>query len=163
MKEGYKDMTNFRKYLLPALWIGAFETVSFTIGRVTQPGVEGWYTGLVPPPLTPPNIVFPIVWTTLYAMLAVAGWILWTRREQDRRLLNLFAVYMIMNWGWSFLFFSLHWLFISFAWIVALNLVSLVLIVAAWRTARPAAWLIIPTMVWTCFAAYLAGGYWLLN
>lgn len=149
------------KYLSLVLWIVSFEAVSALIGWMTQPGVDGWYEQLVSPPFTPPNIAFPIVWTFLYALIASAGWVIW--RNRNKKLLYLFVAYMALNWGWSFIFFSLHWMAISFLWIIVLDIISIVLIFKAWRLARTASWLLLLPLLWTSFAAYLAGGYWLLN
>lgn len=149
------------KYVYLALWVFIFEAVSATIGMITQNDVDGWYASLTPPPLVPPNIVFPIMWTMLYALIAAAGWSLWQTR--DRKLLALFGLYMALNWSWSFIFFSAHMLLGGFLWILALNAVAVALIVLSWQRARLAAWLMIPPLAWTCFAAYLNGGYWWLN
>lgn len=153
------------KYLSLALWIAVFEAVSFGIGMVSQGDVDGWYTTLVRPPLVPPNIVFPIMWTILYGFIAAAGWTLWRRRDQDDgdfRLI-LFGLYMALNWSWTFIFFTAHLLLAGFLWILLLDFIAVIMIVRCWNTNRLASYLMIPPTLWTCFAAYLNGGYWWLN
>ena len=155
-----------KKYGSLVLWILVFEAMSYAIGMATQSHVDNWYRTLTPPPLTPPNLLFPIMWTTLYALIAATGWTLWTRRAQTpdgKRLLALFAVYMALNWSWSFIFFSAHQLFIGLAWIIVMNVIALVLIAKTWKGMRSTALLMIPPTLWTCFAAYLNSGYWWLN
>lgn len=149
------------RYASLGLWIVIFEAVSFAIGRLTQGGVDGWYATLQAPPMTPPNILFPIMWTILYALIAAAGWNIW--RSGNKKLIGLFAVYMAFNWSWSFLFFTLHLLGVSFFWILAINLLSIAIVIAAHHRTRAASWLMIPPTLWTLFAAYLNGGYWILN
>lgn len=154
-----------KKYLSLALWILVFEAVSYTIGMATQNGVDGWYASLTPPPMTPPNIAFPIMWSLLYSLIAAAGWTAWRGRSDSARkgLLPLYAVYMAMNWSWSFIFFGAQQLLIGFIWIVVMDVLALVFIAKAWGRLRVAAYLMIPPTLWTIYAAYLNGGYWILN
>ena len=152
-----------KKYAPLLLWIGAFELISFTIGSLTQGSVDGWYIQLARPPLVPPNIVFPIMWTILYALIAATGWHLWRAREAQPHLLRLFFAYMALNWSWSFVFFGAHLLLPGLVWILALNLIAVILIFQAWDRLRNAALLMIPPTLWTFFAAYLNAGYWWLN
>ena len=155
-----------KKILALVLWIVVFEAVSFSIGQLTQGDVDGWYKSLTAPPLVPPNIIFPIMWTLLYALIASAGWNLWRARgrsTRDGRLLALFAVYMALNWSWSFVFFSLHLLGPALAWIIAIDLLSLGIVILGWRRNRAASLLMIPPTLWTLFATYLNAGYWWLN
>lgn len=153
------------KYLSLALWVVAFEAVSFAIGMATQGGVDGWYAALNRPPLVPPNIVFPVMWTILYALIAAAGWHLWRARQEQggRARLILFGLYMALNWSWSFIFFGAHMMLTGFVWIILINATALVLIAKSWRDARTAALLMVPPTLWTMFAAYLNGGFWWLN
>lgn len=154
-----------KKYFSIACWIMVFEAISATIGYATQPGVDGWYQSLKEAPLTPPDFVFPIMWTILYALIAISGYLLWRDRTQagGEKRFALFALYMGFNWTWSFIFFSLHMLFLSFIWIIAMNGIAIFLIFKAWTINRKVALLMIPPLVWTLFASYLNGAYWFLN
>ncbi len=147
------------------LWIFTFEAVSFAIGMATQGDVDGWYASLHRPPLTPPNIAFPIMWSILYALIASAGYMIWRmpRGPERQRLLVLFAAYMALNWSWTFIFFTLHWMGFGLLWILALDAIAVAIILTGLKHRRPAALLMIPPTLWTCFAAYLNAGYWLLN
>ena len=142
-----------------------FEAVSAFIGTHTQSGVDNWYANLTAPPFTPPNIIFPIMWSILYAMIAAAGWTIWRRRHSDNgmRLLTLFGVYMAFNWSWSFVFFGAQQLFAGFIWIIIINIIACLIIAISWHKMRAAALLMIPPTFWTLYAAYLNGGYWILN
>src|SRR5690606_8910642 len=139
--------------------------LSFTIGQITQSGVDGWYGTLTRPPLNPPNVLFPVMWTILYALIAATGWYLWRRRHEaaTRPLLLLFALYMAFNWSWSLLFFGLQSLTLGLIGILIVDALALLLIWRAWQPARPAAWLMIPPTLWTIFATYLNTGLLILN
>lgn len=154
-----------KKYLPLAGWIFVFEVVSALIGQATRAEVDGWYQALTKPPLNPPDWIFPIMWTILYALIAAAGWSVWRERAQPKAqpLLILFAAYMALNWSWSFVFFNAHQMLLGFIWIVALNLIAVVFILKAWDRVRIAAYLMIPPLMWTLFASYLNGGVYILN
>lgn len=147
------------------LWIAAFEAVSYVIGMRTQDGVDTWYAGLRHPPGTPPDWVFPVVWTTLYALIAAAGWTYWRRRRESDgvALLALFAGYTALNWSWSFVFFGMHAPLAGLIWIALMNIVAVILIVKSCRDARPAALLMTPPTLWTIYAMYLNCGILWLN
>lgn len=153
-----------KKYLPPLLWIFAYLAISVGIGHLTRMNM-GWYETLEKSALTPPNIVFPIVWTGLYILLALAGWQVWSRRKQDPSgtILNLYSMQMFLNWGWSFVFFEFHQVLIGFLWIATLDFAMLSFIIYAWKANRPAALLVAPTLLWGCFAAYLNYAIWALN
>lgn len=147
--------------LAPMLWVLVFEVISSTIGIVTQPGVDGWYETAAKPWFTPPNIVFPIMWSFLYALIALAGYRLWQNRAMTggRANLVLFSGYIALNWSWSFLFFSLQLITLGAIWIMAMNIISALLILRSMRHDRITAMLLIPPLAWTSFAFLLNFAY----
>lgn len=153
-----------KKCIPPLLWVIGFQAVSGVIGFATSSNM-GWYSTLNQPALTPPDIAFPIVWTGLYVMLALAGWIVWGRRDEAEFGLafRLYWLQMLLNWGWSFVFFAAHLIVFGFFWIIALNFAMLAFIVVVWNKSRVAAFLVLPTLVWGSFAAYLNYMLWVLN
>lgn len=124
-----------------------------------------WYDTLEKSTLTPPDIAFPIVWTSLYIMLALAAWMVWGEFKQRglNKAFILFWVQMLLNWGWSFVFFEFHLIAIGFYWICALNLVMIAYIFVQWPTNIKAALLVAPTVLWGSFAAYLNYSIMVLN
>ena len=77
---------------------------------LTRPNLA-WYATLERPGFTPPNSVFPVVWTVLYAMMAISAWLVWRAKgkEEDRKLgLVSFGVQLALNVAWSFAFFWLR-------------------------------------------------------
>jgi len=155
-------MKNIKYYLSAALWILIYLGVASVIGNVTREQIPDWYALLRKPPLNPPDFVFPIVWTILYVMIAIAGWRL-CRASSDKKIIILFAVQTLMNWAWSFFFFKYHLLGFSFAWILALIGIVCWLIVSIRKSDRVSALLLIPYLLWISFAAYLNGMIWHLN
>ncbi|AHJ68520.1 TspO/MBR family protein [Granulibacter bethesdensis] len=130
-------------------------------GVFTQGGVRDWYPSLTRPPGTPPNWVFPVVWTTLYIMIGVAGWLLWRRRAWST--LRLWGWQILVNALWNPIFFGLHQ--IGIALIVIMTLLALIFrCIQRFKAIDAlAAWLFVPYAVWVCYATYLNVGFWWLN
>ena len=154
-----------KKYLSLILLILAFEAISGGIGHYNMNSVKDWYAHLNKPSFSPPNWVFPVVWSTLYAMIATAGWFIWRMPQSAARkkLKILFGSYMALSWGWSFVFFTAKAMLAGLYWILAYDLVAVLLIMNAWKSKRIVAYLMLPALAWTLFAAYLNYAYWDLN
>jgi tryptophan-rich sensory protein len=90
------------------------------MGGLFLPG--DWYAALKKPSWNPPGWIFGPVWTTLYAMMAVAAWLVWKRGgfAAQRRPLTIFFVQLALNALWTPLFFGLHWTGAAFAEITLL-------------------------------------------
>lgn len=140
------------------LWICGFLGVSFMIGQTTQAGMP-WYDTLTKSPYNPPKIIFPIVWTKLYIMLSMVGCYLWRKREVHGKVVfSIFAVYMFVNWAWSYIFFFAHYIEMGFYWIILSNLILGVLMLVLYKNnLKKTALALVPTFVWGCYAAYLNG------
>ena len=132
-------------------------------GSLFEPG--GWYAGLTKPGWTPPNWIFGPVWSVLYFSLALAGWLVWRAAgfRQARTALILFAVQLVLNALWSWIFFGLHRP--GFASIeIVLLWAAILATLAAFYGIKPAAGLIlVPYLAWTGFAAVLNFHFWRLN
>ncbi len=140
-------------------WIIVFLIISSIIGNVTQSNMD-WYSTLIKSSLTPPRYVFPIAWTFLYTLLAIAGSLIWEHKDHEngKKHLQLFAGYMVMNWAWSFIFFMGHLITAGFIWIILSEIVLLLLFIVLWKYKQKVeALLILPTFLWGAFAAYLNG------
>ncbi|NNG03974.1 MAG: tryptophan-rich sensory protein [Inquilinus sp.] len=139
--------------------------VSLLGGLVTATSVGTWYPTLAKPPFNPPAWLFGPVWTALYAMMAVAGWRVWRRAGfvVGRRPLIAFAVQLLLNLGWSAIFFGLRWPGGALVEIVLLLAAVAATMVLFWRIDRWAGWLFLPYLGWTAFAALLNASIWWLN
>jgi tryptophan-rich sensory protein len=134
-------------------------------GLLTEPNLP-WYDTLAQPGFAPPNSVFPVVWTILYAMMAVAVWRFWCAegRDEDRKLgLIAFAIQLVLNVAWSFAFFWLRSPASGLVVILLLLLAITVTIVLFDRSSRSAALLLVPYLLWVCFATALNFAFWFLN
>ncbi len=137
-------------------WIVLFESIGFLMGLLTQANIYPWYELLNKSDLTPPGFVFSIVWTFLYAILAVIAWKLSTRSQAySKQVRLLFALQTLMNWAWTPLFFSLHWLMPSALWLISLTCLNVFLIIEMKKTHKTIAWLLSPYLLWLVFASYL--------
>jgi tryptophan-rich sensory protein len=97
-------------------------------------------------------------------MMAVAGWLVWRRGGPGARTaLQLFAVQLVLNVGWSAVFFCLQMPGLAFAEILALWVAIAATLRTSWRVSRPAGILLVPYLLWVSFAAVLNFAIWRLN
>ena len=123
-------------------------------GAIFRPGA--WYAGLAKPPWTPPNWAFPVVWSTLFVLNAVAGWLVWQRGWTAAGLpLAVYGLSLMINASWSGIFFGLHRMALGLAIVMALWLSIASVIVLFAPVNRLAATLVAPYLVWVTIAAAL--------
>jgi benzodiazapine receptor len=128
--------------------------------------IPNWYAGLVEPALNPPAWVFGPVWTTLYALMGIAAFLVWKagwERKEVRMALKVFGLQLFLNAIWSIIFFGLHnpgWALVD---IVALWLSIIWTIAVFYKISKPAAYLFLPYILWVSFALYLNYSIWILN
>ncbi len=148
-----------------ALWIAIAEAVGALAGFLTREGTKLYAASVAKPPLSPPALVFPIVWAILYALMGVgAARVALTPASPLRtRGLLLFLLQLAFNFVWSILFFDFQAFGFAFIWLVILWALILMMALTFGRVDRPAALLQIPYLVWVAFAGYLNLGVWLLN
>ena len=133
------------------------------IGSLFRPGE--WYRSLAKPRWTPPDSVFAPVWTVLYAMMAVAAWLVW----QELGLvaagfpLVVFVGQLGLNVLWSYLFFGMHRPDLALGGIVALWLAIVMTLVSFWVVRPFAGVLLVPYALWVAFAGALNHAIWRLN
>ncbi len=134
-------------------------------GLLTRPNLD-WYATLSKPGFAPPNSVFPIVWPILYVLMAVAAWIAWKSpgKEEDRRTaFAWFFIQLLVGVLWSYAFFWMHSPAFGLAVILTLLVAIAITIVYFDRLSRIAALLLVPLLLWVCFAAGLNSAFWMLN
>lgn len=119
---------------------------------------------LVKPPLTPPQIVFPIVWTILYVLMGISAYIVYESRcPLKRDALLLYGIQLVLNFAWSLVFFNLKNYLLAFIVLVVLWLAIIWMIYKFFKISPLAAKLQIPYLVWVTFAAYLNLAIVILN
>lgn len=147
---------------------GIFLVITGAVGGVaallTNMGMES-YRAAEKPPLTPPEIVFPIVWSILYILMAIGAarvWLTDNTRQRNRSML-LYGLQLAFNFLWSVLFFNLQAYGLAFLWLVVLLVLIVLMTVQFYKSDSLAALLQIPYILWVSFAGYLNFMVWLLN
>ncbi len=141
-----------------ALAVGGISSV------LTNMGMEN-YKGAQKPALTPPDIVFPIVWTILFILMGISAARVYKTpvSKQRNQGLIVYAIQLAVNFLWSIVFFNLSAYGTAFVVIILLWLLILLMIVLFSKSDKPAAYLQIPYLLWVTFAAYLNYMIWMLN
>ena len=123
-----------------------------------------WYNNLIQSPLTPPPIVFPIVWTSLYLLIGVSALLIYNTASLSPanfkidflwKYLAPYEVQLVLNFFWSIAFFALQMPKLSLAVVFAMIGLTAYLLWKSWHTNRTAFWLLLPYAIWITFAMYL--------
>lgn len=151
-------MSKFKIYL-KAILIPVI--VGAIVGFITSRFID--YNSLVQPPLAPPGILFPIVWSVLYVLMGVSYGILESNSLVDSDINFIYYLQLFVNALWSIFFFVLKWRFFAFLWILLLLILVVIMIIRFYRKNKIAGLLQIPYLLWVAFATYLNFAIWLLN
>lgn len=148
-----------------ALWILLAEAVGLLSGLLLREDIQLFNIAVVQPGWTPPAVVFPIVWTLLFALMGIgAARIYASPVDGERREgLRLFFIQLVFNFLWGFLFFRNRAFGAAFFWILALWLLIGWMIWSFRRVDALAARLQLPYLLWVTFAAFLNLRVWMLN
>lgn len=147
------DKSKLKVYGIFLLITGAVGGLS---ALLTNMGMES-YKAAEKPPLTPPDIVFPIVWSILFTLMAISAarvWLTDNSRMKNRAMI-VYAIQLLFNFFWSILFFNFQAYGLAFVWIIALWILILLMIVRFYNIDKAAGLLQIPYLLWVTFAAYL--------
>jgi translocator protein len=131
---------------------------------LTSGSISSWYSTLVRPPGTPPNWVFGPVWSTLYAMIGISFALIWQQGGLGKnRLTFFFFAQLFLNLIWTPVFFGAHLIVPALIVIILMWLFIALTIRAFAKVSKPAAYLLIPYLLWVSYATYLNVGYAVLN
>lgn len=120
------------------------------------------YKSFYRPPLSPPGIVFPIVWSILYILMGLSFYL--SKRKADDKQINLtYYLGLVINLIWPFIFFNFKLYFLGAIWIVFIIITLVRLIILYNKVNKVSAYLQIPYLLWLCFALYLNIGVFILN
>jgi translocator protein len=143
--------------VLPVIIAGALALLIAAVGgSITV--LDTWYAALQQPDWAPPNYLFPVIWTAIFAMIAVSGAYAWINARARRDVevaMGLFALNGFLNLAWSFIFFRLQrpdWALIE---LLAFWLSILALILFCRRFSKVSAWLLLPYLAWVSTAGLL--------
>ena len=156
-------INNFFKLVIA---VGVSELAGIVGSVFTVSAIPNWYAGLTKPALNPPSWVFGPVWTALYALMGIAVFLVWRNgweKKEVKLALGVFGIQLFLNAIWSIIFFGLHspgWALVDIA---ALWLAIVWTMFVFYKISKPAAYLLIPYLLWVSFASYLNYSIWILN
>ena len=137
-----------------ASFIGGMATISFK---------EPWYSQLIKSNFNPPDWVFAPVWTTLYLMMTLAIWFYWHSKNREMNTVYIYFIHIVFNTTWSVVFFVLHQILLALTVLMILIILIIVLIVKFKRVNYVSAYLMIPYLLWSCYALFLNFNLYILN
>ncbi|MCW1885107.1 tryptophan-rich sensory protein [Luteolibacter flavescens] len=153
-------------WLKIVLCIVAAEILGGLGGYITASSIGSWYVNLERPPGTPPNAVFGPVWSALYAMIGTSLALIWHRAPAGpakRGALVAFFIQLALNLAWTPVFFGAHQLAAALV-VIVLMILAIVVTIVRFRPLDPlAAGLLVPYLLWVCYATYLNAGFMVLN
>ncbi len=138
-------------------------SASFIGGLVTITLKEPWYSQLIKSNLNPPDWVFAPVWTTLYLMMTLAIWFFWHSKNKDINTIYIYLIHIVFNTTWSIVFFGLHQIFLALIVLIILIAFIITLIIRFKRVNFVSYYLMIPYLLWCCFALFLNINLLILN
>ena len=131
------------------------------VGLITSGYMD--YQDMVKPPLSPPGIIFPIVWTILYILMGISYFLATKDNENNKELDQIYLLQLLVNFMWPIIFFVLKMYFTAFLWIILLLILVIVMIKELLKVNKVSGYLQIPYLIWLLFATYLNLGITLLN
>lgn len=131
------------------------------VGLITTSYMD--YGDMIKPPLSPPGIVFPIIWTILYILMGISYFIATKDKEDNKELDQIYLLQLLVNFLWPIIFFVLKMYFTAFLWIILLIILVIVMIKELLKNNKISGYLQISYLIWLLFATYLNIGITLLN
>ena len=147
------------------LWIAVSEAVGGLSAWLTREGMKIYNATAIKPPLSPPPIVFAIVWPILYLLMGIgmARAMKAPNSVERSRAKSLYFLQLAMNFCWSILFFNLRGYGFAFIWLVAMWIAIVLMAMSFYSLDKPAGLMQIPYILWVIFAGYLNFMTWQLN
>ena len=131
------------------------------IGFIIRPFMD--YTTLIKPPLAPPSILFPIMWTIIYLLLGISFYLYKNKGHNCYTLNKTYYISLIINLSWSIFFFIFKWYTFTIVITIILLVSVIYLLYMFFYRYRISFYLNILYLLWLCFATYLTIGVALLN
>ena len=132
-------------------------------GLVTLGFKEPWYSLINKPTFNPPSWVFAPVWTTLYLIMTIAIWLFWHSRNREMNTIYIYFIHIVFNATWSIVFFGLHQILLALIVLIGLILIIIILMLRFKRVNIVSYYLMIPYLLWCCYALVLNFSIFLLN
>lgn len=126
------------------------------LSSLLTPNVSEQYRTLYKPPLAPPGWLFPIVWTILFILMGVAAYLVYISDSPDKNTaLRLYLIQLVVNVGWSFIFFQLNAYLLAFTWLLLLFFLVYLTAKEFYKINKTAGYLMIPYLLWIIYAGYI--------
>ena len=138
-------------------------SASFIGGLASISLKEPWYSQLIKSNYNPPDWVFAPVWTALYLMMTFAIWFYWHSKRRDMNTIYIYFIHIVFNTTWSIVFFGLHKILYALFVLLILILLIIILILKFKRVNYVSAYLMIPYLLWSCYALFLNFNLYILN
>ena len=138
-------------------------SASFIGGLITISFKDPWYSQLVKSNFNPPDWIFAPVWTTLYLMMTLAIWFFWHSKNRNFNTIYLYFIHILFNTTWSIVFFGLHQILLALFVLFGLILMIMILMLRFKRVNIVSYYLMIPYLLWCCFALFLNLNLLILN
>ena len=151
------------KFLSFILFFVITFSASFIGGLVSINLKEPWYSELVKSNYNPPDWIFAPVWTTLYLMMTLAIWFFWHSKNRNLNTVYLYFIHILFNTTWSIVFFGLHQILLALIVLIGLILMIIILMLRFKRVNIVSYYLMIPYLLWCCFALFLNFNLLVLN
>ena len=151
------------KFLSFILFFVITFSASFIGGLVSINLKEPWYSELVKSNYNPPDWIFAPVWTTLYLMMTLAIWFFWHSKNRNLNTVYLYFIHILFNTTWSIVFFGLHQILLALIVLIGLILMIIILMLRFKRVNIVSYYLMIPYLLWCCFALFLNFNLLILN
>jgi benzodiazapine receptor len=140
--------------------------VAFAGMQFTSVGVSTWYPSLVKPSFTPPGSIIGMTWTIIYILSAVSLIHFISTSKGSPFFIYIIGLYIIngiVNAAWSYIFFSMHLLWLAVIDSALIGLTVLLIINSVWQYSKLSGILLLPYFLWVCFATYLSYAIYRLN
>ncbi len=121
------------------------------------------YRDLIKPTLSPPGIVFPIVWTIIYLLIGISYTLLKEKGKVPKETQQLYYTQSIFNYLWTFIFFVFRLRLLSVLWIIILDILVIIMTYQFYRQNKLSGILLVPYVLWLLFATYLNISIYFLN
>ncbi len=155
--------TNLKSYIVSVL-------IALGVGGLSAFATRnsmGLYRDIITPPLSPPSILFPIVWTILFLLMGISAAMVYNdtgaTKSQKELALFTYALSLFVNFFWSIIFFNMRAFLFAFIWLLLLLFLIVRTIMKYYKINPIAAFLQIPYLLWVTFAGYLTFAIWVLN
>lgn len=138
-------------YIFITLFIGGLSSIVVATNNT--------YNTLNKPPLSPPGVLFPIVWTILFILMGISVYLV----KEDKEAVRYYFIQLIVNALWTPIFFGLKAYLLSFIWLIILIVLVVIMLDKFKEINKTSVYLNIPYLIWLVFALYLNAGIFLLN